>query len=84
VTVNGLECEVTYTITAGGTLNGHSVGPISSYGTVTAGSCLSCPVTSKDYQIKALILFKNSFISNDCFPTTEVNHKYVRTYVPTS
>jgi len=49
VTVNGLQCEVTYTITAGGTLNGRSVGPISSYGTITTGSCPSCPVTSKDY-----------------------------------
>ena len=75
VTVNGLQCEVTYTVTAGGTLNGDLVGLRSSYGTITAGPCPTCPVTSKDYQIKALILFKSSFISNDCFPTTEVNHK---------
>ena len=39
VTVNGLECRVTYTITAGGTLNGDLVGPRSSHGTVTAGPC---------------------------------------------
>jgi len=47
VTVNGLECEVTYTITAGGTLNGRSVGPRSSYGTVTAGSCPAMSSTSE-------------------------------------
>ena len=39
VTVNGLECEVTYNITAGGTLNGDLVGPRSSHGTITAGYC---------------------------------------------
>ena len=40
----GLECEVTYTITAGGTLNGDLVGPRSSHGTVTAGPC---PISKK-------------------------------------
>ena len=39
VTVDGLECEVTYDITAGGTLNGALVGPRSSHGTITSGSC---------------------------------------------
>ena len=39
VTINGLECEVTYTITAEGTLNGALVGPRSSHGTITSGSC---------------------------------------------
>ena len=39
VAINGLECEVTYTIIAGGTFNGDLVGPRSSYGTVTAGQC---------------------------------------------
>ena len=39
VTVTGLECGVTYTITAGGILNGDLVGPRSSHGTVTAGPC---------------------------------------------
>ena len=39
VAVNGLQCEVTYTITAGGTLNGDLVGPRSSHGTVTADPC---------------------------------------------
>ena len=39
VTVNGLECGVTYTIIAGGTLNGDLVGPRSSYGTLNQ----SCP-----------------------------------------
>ena len=39
VTIDGLECEVTYTITAEGTLNGALVGPRSSHGTITSGSC---------------------------------------------
>ena len=39
VTVNGLECEVIYTVTAGGTLDGQLVGPKLSHGTITAGSC---------------------------------------------
>ena len=39
VTVDGLECEVTYDITAGGTLNGTLVGPRSSHGTITSGPC---------------------------------------------
>ena len=39
VTVNGLECGVTYTIIAGGTLNGDLVGPRSSYESITTGPC---------------------------------------------
>ena len=39
VTVNGLECGVTYTIIAGGTLNRDLVGPRSSHGAVTTGPC---------------------------------------------
>ena len=39
VTVNGLECGLTYTIIAGGTLNGDLVGPRSSHGNVTTGPC---------------------------------------------
>ena len=39
VTINELMCEVTYTITAGGTLNGILVGPRSSHGNITAGYC---------------------------------------------
>ena len=39
VTLNGLACGVTYTITAEGTLDGELVGPRSSHGTVTAGLC---------------------------------------------
>ena len=35
VIVNGLECGVTYTIIAGGTLNGDLVGPRSSHENVT-------------------------------------------------
>ena len=39
VTVNGLQCEVIYNITAGGTLDGQLVGPRSSHGTITADPC---------------------------------------------
>ena len=43
MTVNGLKCEVTYTIIAGGTLNGSLLGPRSSHGTVNTtihnGTC---------------------------------------------
>ena len=39
VIIDGLQCEVTYTIIAGGTLNGVLVGPRSSHGTVTSGPC---------------------------------------------
>ena len=39
VTVNGLQCGVTYTIITGGTLNGGLVGPRSSHGSVTTGPC---------------------------------------------
>ena len=39
VTIDGLECEVTYTIIAEGTLNGALVGPRSSHGTITSDSC---------------------------------------------
>ena len=49
VTVDGLECEVTYDITAGGTLNGALVGPRSSHGTITSGPCpLPMPTPSVD------------------------------------
>ena len=40
VIVNGLECGVTYTIIAGGTLNGNLVGPKSSYGILNK-TCLA-------------------------------------------
>ena len=46
VTVNALKCEATYTIIAGGTLNGDLVGPRSSLGTITSGPCPVCPVSS--------------------------------------
>ena len=39
VTVNGLECGVTYSIIAGGTLNGDLVGPRSSHGNINMGPC---------------------------------------------
>ena len=39
MTVDGLQCEVTYTITAGGILNGALIGPRSSYGSIIAGPC---------------------------------------------
>ena len=43
LTLEGLKCEETYTITAGGTFAGTSegdlIGPRSSHGSFTAGSC---------------------------------------------
>ena len=39
VTIDRLQCEVTYDIIAGGTLNGALVGPRSSHGTITSGPC---------------------------------------------
>ena len=46
VTVHSLHCGVTYNITAEGIYNnGTLVGPASSYGTVTTGSC---PVTTSE------------------------------------
>ena len=47
VTVDGLECGVTYTIIAGGILNGELVGPRSSHGTIATNPCPVCPATSK-------------------------------------
>ena len=46
VTVTGLMCGVTYTIIAGGTVNGTLVGPRSSHGTITAGPCLVIMTTT--------------------------------------
>ena len=39
VTVNGLECGVTYSIIAGEMLNGQLVGPRSSHGNIATGTC---------------------------------------------
>ena len=39
VTIDELECEVAYNVTAGGTLNGALVGPRSCHGTITSGPC---------------------------------------------
>ena len=46
VTIDGLACGVTYTIIAGGTLDGDLVGPRSSHGTITAGPCPLITVTT--------------------------------------
>ena len=59
VTLNGLACGVTYTITAGGTLNGELVGPRSSHDPIngsdrpcevvpTTTSATMTPMTSKE------------------------------------
>ena len=39
VNITGLECGVTYTIIAGGTLNGSLVGPRSSHGNISTSLC---------------------------------------------
>ena len=46
VTIDGLACGMTYTIIAGGTLDGDLVGPRSSHGTITAGPCPLITVTT--------------------------------------
>ena len=46
VTIDELACGVTYTIIAGGTLDGDLVGPKSSHGTITAGPCPLITVTT--------------------------------------
>ena len=46
VTIDGLACGVTYTIIAGGTLNGDLVGPRSSHGTITTDLCSVISTTS--------------------------------------
>ena len=46
VIINGLMCEMEYTIVAGGTLDGVLVGPRSSHGIVTAGPCPPIAVTT--------------------------------------
>ena len=51
VIMDGLTCEVVYTILAGGTINGVLVGPTSSYGTIVSGPCpiTITPVLSPSY-----------------------------------
>ena len=43
-----LNCQATYTVTAGGTLDGTLVGPRSSHGIITTGDCMVtvAPTTS--------------------------------------
>ena len=67
VTIDGLECEVTYTITAGGTLNGALVGPRSSHGNITSGSCL--------------VDMPKPFVATSTMKGKEEMHTYVRTGV---
>ena len=57
VTLNGLECETNYTITAGGTLNGVLVGLRSSHGNITTNPCPVCPVVGnavRDYTCRVI------------------------------
>ena len=39
IIISGLNCQQTYTVTAGGTVNGTLLGPRSSHGTITTGDC---------------------------------------------
>ena len=57
VTITGLECGVNYTITAGGTLDGDLVGPMSSHGTISTNPCPVCPITSKNNHIRTYIAY---------------------------
>ena len=69
MTVNGLMCEVTYNITAGGTLNGVLVGPRSFRGNITTGYCPQV-ITTTSIATTATMNGKE-----------EILHTYVRTYV---
>ena len=46
VTIGGLNCGVTYTITAGGRLGGELFGPISTFGTAMGNCFLETPPTA--------------------------------------
>ena len=62
VTFNGLECGVTYTIIAGGTLNGDLVGPRSSHGTVTADDCPCPPIVTTTTIITTSMIGKGGIL----------------------
>ena len=47
MTVNGLKCGETYTIIAGGIINGALVGPRSPHGNISTNPCPVCPVVGK-------------------------------------
>ena len=48
VTINELDCGVTYTILAGGTYNGSLVGPLSNHGSITEICLSSIPNGNRD------------------------------------
>ena len=54
VTISGLQCGVTYNITAEGRLNDALVGPRSSHGSISAGPC---PVIASEY------IYKSTYIA---------------------
>ena len=61
ITVSGLNCLVTYTVTAGGTLGPFTlVGPRSSHGNITTGDCMMsvAPTTTTTIGKNSKILFK--------------------------
>ena len=64
VTIDGLQCEVTYTITAGGTLNGVLVGPRSSYGAITAGPCPDTPSSTVSPTISPTVTLSPNICKN--------------------
>ena len=75
VTVGELACGVTYTITAGGTLDGQLVGPRSSHGTVTAGPCEVVPTTTTSVATtsmtgKKIIICRANSAAYACYTST--------------
>ena len=59
VTINDLQCGVTYNITAEGALNGTLVGPKSPHGNVTAGPC---PVTASERRYSSTLCYTAIYI----------------------
>lgn len=64
VIIDGLICEVVYTILAGGTINGALVGPTSSYGTIASGPCpiTITPILSPLYGMEFISHIHNNYI----------------------
>ena len=72
VAINGLQCGVTYNITAEEMLNGVLVGPGSSHGSITTGPC---PVIASE-----CILTKHEISTKKCLATCQHNIKFVLTF----
>ena len=72
VTINDLQCGVTYNITAEGMLNGVLEGPGSPHGSITTGPC---PVIASE-----CILTEHEISTEKCLDTCQHNIKFVLTF----